>query len=146
MASDPLAQLLDVHAIVTLTEDYCWALDDKDYERLRDVFLPDATADVAESCTGVDAIIERVKRSLDPLDVTQHLVTNHRVVVDGDRATCRCQLQSQHVRRGVEGGRTYLVGGRYHDQLERTPAGWRIRHRELVITWTDGNRAVVGLP
>lgn len=145
MASDPLALLLDERAIVTITEDYCWALDDKDYERLRDVFLPDATADVAEHCAGVEAIIERVRRSLDPLDATQHLVTNHRVVVDGDRATCRCQLQSQHVRRGAEGGRTYLVGGVYTDQLERTAAGWRIRHRDLRITWTQGNRAVVGL-
>lgn len=143
MASDPLQRMLDERDIIAVTQEYCWALDDKEYERLRDVFLPDATAEVAGSCEGVDAIIERVRGALDPLDVTQHLVTNHRVEVDGDRAVCRCQLQSQHVRRAAEGGRNYLVGGHYTDHLERTAAGWRIRRRELVITWTDGNRRVV---
>jgi len=143
VSSDPLALLLDEREIVAVTLRYGWALDDRDYERLREVFLPEATADVAEPCDGVDAIIERVRRALDPLDASQHVITNHHVVVDGDQATCRSQLVAQHVRKAAEGGHTYLVGGVYTDRLERTPAGWRIRRRDLTITWTDGNRRVV---
>jgi ketosteroid isomerase-like protein len=143
MDSDQLARLLDERDIVAVTLRYGWALDDKDYERLRDVFLPDAVADVAELCEGVDAIVARVRRALDPLDASQHVITNHDVSVDGDRATCRSQLVAQHVRKAAEGGRTYVVGGFYEDLLERTPAGWRIRRRDLTITWTDGNRRVV---
>jgi ketosteroid isomerase-like protein len=143
MDDERIARLIDERDIVAVTLRYGWALDTKDYERLREVFLPDATADLTEPCNGVDAIIERVRGALDPLDRSQHVITNHDVVVDGDQATCRSQLVSQHVRKAAEGGRNYVVGGVYTDRLERTAAGWRIRHRDLTVTWTDGNRRVV---
>ena len=92
---------------------------------------------------GIESIIERISTALDPLDASQHLMGNHLVVVSGDRATCRCYLQAQHVRHGAPGGSNYIVAGRYEDDLVRTPEGWRIRRRVLVVTWTDGNVAVV---
>ena len=46
-------------------------------------------------------------------------------------------------RRGVEGGRNFVIAGRYEDRFARTSAGWRIAHRDLIVTWTDGNRRVV---
>lgn len=138
-----LTDLADERAIVALTVAYCWALDTGDYERLRDVFAPDATARLGEECAGIDAIIARVARALDPLDDSQHMVANHEVRLDGDRATCRCYFQAQHVRRAAPGGPNYMVAGRYEDDLERTPDGWRIRRRTLVPMWTEGNLAVV---
>ena len=83
------------------------------------------------------------RRGFEPLDDSQHLVATHQVRVDGDEATCRCYLQAQHVRAGVEGGDTFLFAGRYEDRFERTSDGWRIRHRTIVRMWTDGNPAVV---
>jgi uncharacterized protein (TIGR02246 family) len=134
----------DQRAIVELTIAYAWALDTRDYDELRSVFTPDATAVLrGVACEGVDAIIARISRPLDRLDATQHLVSNQQVRVDGDTGTCRTQLQSQHIRRGTEGGDTYLIGGIYDDRLERRPAGWRIVHRTLTETWTAGNPAVI---
>ena len=92
---------------------------------------------------GVDAIIERIRRALEPLDTTQHLVGNHRVRVDGDQAMHDCYLQALHVRRAADPSPNFIVGGRYEDDLVRTPAGWRIAHRRLVIQWNDGNPAVM---
>lgn len=136
--------MTDREAIIDVTIAYCWALDGKDWDALDDVFVPEATADLGRRLEGIDAIKARVRGALESLDDSQHMVATHQVRIDGDRATCRCYLQAQHVRRGVDGGETFMFAGRYEDQLVRTVAGWRIAHRDLVRMWTDGNPAVVG--
>ena len=133
----------DRQAIVDLTIAYAWALDMREFELLRHIFLPEATALLVDERTGVDSIIERVRSALEPLDASHHLIGNHQVTVDGDRATCRCYLQAQHVREGTQGGSNYIFAGRYEDDLVRTAAGWRIARRTLVRVWSDGNPAVV---
>ena len=119
-----MTNLEDRAAIIDLTARYCWALDSRNWEGLREVFLPDATAELGDGIEhGVDEIIERISGVLVPLDASQHLVANHLVTVDGDRL--------------------YLVAGGYEDELVRTPGGWRIAHRRLVVVWTEGNPGVV---
>ena len=144
-ANDPnLQTLLDEREITKLALSYCRALDTKNWSVLDDVFLPDATADLAgpSELVGIDEIRTRVRTALEHLDDSQHLVGNHEVAVDGDTATHRCYLQAQHVRRAATGGPNYIVAGRYEDRLVRTDVGWRIAHRTLVVMWTEGNLAV----
>ena len=139
-----LARAGDERAIVDLTIRYCSAIDGRRFEELRDVFLHDAVADYGRvgTCEGVDAIMATCARALGPLDASQHLVTNHQVQVDSAQASARCSFQAQHVRHGLEGGPNLVVAGTYTDELVRTDAGWRIRHRTLTVVWTDGNPAV----
>jgi ketosteroid isomerase-like protein len=134
----------DRQDIIDVAVDYTWALDSRQLERLREVFTPDATAVLrGVECAGVDAIIERIGGAILRLDATQHLVGNHQVRVDGDTATHRCQLHSQHVKAGTPGGELYVVGGYYDDRLARGPHGWRIVHRVMQQTWVEGNPAVI---
>lgn len=136
--------MADRDDIIDIAVDYTWALDTKQLDLLRDVFLPDATAMLrGVECNGIDAIIERIGGAILRLDATQHLVGNHRVRVDGDAATHRCHLQSQHVKHGTEGGDNFIVGGYYDDRFVRTPDGWRIAHRTMQQLWVEGNVAVV---
>jgi ketosteroid isomerase-like protein len=122
----------DVRAIIDLTLRYAWALDTKHIDDLDNVFAPDATGMLrGRECIGRDAIKERIGSAIGRFVVTQHITTNHQVVVDGDAATCRCQLQSQHV---METGNV-IIGGYYEDTLTRTPDGWRITHRLMEQTW-----------
>ena len=140
-----LQTLLDEREIHQVVTRYCRALDTKDWALLDDVFVPDATSDLASGRTlvGIDAIRDRIRNALHELDDSQHLVGNHEIAVDGDTATHRCYLQAQHVRTAAAGGPNYIVAGRYEDQLARTDMGWRITHRSLTVMWTDGNVAVV---
>jgi hypothetical protein len=134
----------DEKAIIDLTIAYTWALDTKHFDELRSVFAADATAMLHHvECQGVEAIIERIAGAITRLDATQHLVGNQQVRIDGETATCRTQLHSQHVKRGAEGGDNYIIGGYYDDQLRLTADGWRITHRLMEETWHEGNRAVV---
>jgi hypothetical protein len=144
---DVVAMLADRQAVIDVTIAYTWALDTKDLDGLRSVFLPTATAVLrGVSCDGADAIIARISGALARLDASQHLIGNHQVTIAGDRATCRCQLQSQHVKRGTDGGDNLIIGGIYEDELIRTEDGWRIAHRVMRQTWIEGNPAVVARP
>jgi ketosteroid isomerase-like protein len=145
MDSDATLQLLlDERNIVAVALRYCRALDTKDWPGLRTVFLDDATAQLGRpaTITGIDAIVDRIRAALEFLDVSQHLVGNHEVDVDGDSATHRCYFQAQHVRAAAEGGANYIIAGRYEDRLTRTGDDWRIAHRTLTVMWTEGNLAV----
>ena len=133
----------DRQAVADVTIAYCWALDTRDWTALEQVFLVDATARLGPECVGLDAIKERVSTALTPLDHSQHCVSNHQVHVDGDVATSRCYLVAQHTMLDAEGGANFTVAGRYEDSMERTSDGWRIRRRELTMTWTEGNPKVM---
>ena len=137
----------DEKAIIDLTIAYTWALDTKQFGELRNIFTPDASAMLhGVGCDDADAIIARISGALTRLDATQHLIGNHQVSISGDTATCRCQLHSQHLKSGTDGGETYVIGGTYDDRLVRTTDGWRISHRTMAETWHAGNRAVVRPP
>ena len=136
MATDVVA---DQQALVDLTVAYCWALDSHAFDDLDGVFLPDATAELGGALDGLDAIKQRVRDALVPLDVSQHMVATHQFTIDGDRATGRCYLHAQHVKAGEQ----YIVAGRYEDRFVRTPGGWRIEHRTLTVMWTAGDPGVL---
>lgn len=130
--------------IIDLAVRYTWALDTKEIDGLDEVFLPEATAMLrGVPCEGRDQIKARIGGAILRLDRTQHMVGNHQVTVDGDEGTHRCHLQSQHVLESAEGGVNYIVGGYYEDRVVRTPDGWRIAHRLMQQTWTEGNPGVV---
>ncbi|MEZ5218773.1 MAG: nuclear transport factor 2 family protein [Ilumatobacteraceae bacterium] len=144
-AADPTGSTrADVEAIVATTIAYTWAIDEHDWDRLRDVFDADCVAQLgSELSVGIDAIIARISRTLGPLDCSQHLLGNHEVTVAGDEARSRCYFQAQHVRVGAPGGDQLLIAGRYVDEWRRTPKGWRIARRDLISMWRSGNPAVV---
>ena len=133
----------DRQAIIDLTIKYCWTIDMRDFETLREIFLPDATGLLGDERVGIDSIIEKITTALTPLDASQHIISNHQVTVDGDTAMSRCYMQAQHVRRAAQGGANFIIAGRYQDQLVRTPNGWRIKRRELYRDWSEGNVNVV---
>ncbi len=140
-----MQSLVDERDIVRVALRYARALDTKDWALLDEVFLPDATAELGSRTLleGIEAIRRRIRTALEALDASQHLVGNHEVDVVADTATHRCYVQAQHVRRAAPGGPNYIVAGIYEDRLVRTATGWRIAHRTLSVTWTEGNLAVV---
>jgi hypothetical protein len=68
---------------------------------------------------------------------THHAITNHRVAVDGDRATIRAHVRAEHWLPAdlVESGPTcWLVVGFYDDAAVRTADGWRLANVKLSVT------------
>src|SRR5512134_218305 len=127
---DPaVRQLLDERAIVGVCVRYATAIDERDWDRLRSCFLPDAVGiyHADRPLIGYEAIEEAIRTAVTPLSRTQHLVSNFTVFLDGDEATATCYLHAQHVREGVPGGEKFVIAGVYSDRFARTDDGWRIR-------------------
>jgi 3-phenylpropionate/cinnamic acid dioxygenase small subunit len=134
-----LADRLDIEAVLTR---YAWALDSKQFDELDDVFTPDAHIDYTSSGGEAGAypdVKAWLAKVLPNFPAYQHLVTNKQITVDGDRATSRAEFYNPMVMAKRDGTTSiFFVGGEYHDQLVRTPNGWRIADRLEKSIWTDG--------
>jgi SnoaL-like domain len=109
------------------------------------LFTRDADVDYGPTMKWKD--LETFKRDFatfhGPLDGTQHTITNHQVVVDGDKANSMAYgiwRLIRHVPQG--GGNTWLGGGWYDDAWTRTPQGWRVSKRVCRVAWWEGNPRV----
>lgn len=128
---------------------YAESLDSRNWEALRTCFTPDATADYGALSggggrnDGVEDIVATCRTALTGLDASQHLLGNFQIQTDRDRASARCAMHAQHFMVSPIGGNTYIVAGTYHDELTRTPDGWRIAHRRLEPLWTEGNAGII---
>jgi len=131
-------------AIIDLLATYARAVDTKDWDLYRSVFTPDAVIDYTSS-GGIRGTPERAVQwlsdVLSPFTMTQHLVTNHHIVVDGEEATCRSDYFNP-MGMPDDGGRlkVFFVGGLYRDRLVGTSAGWQISERIEEMLWMRGGR------
>jgi 3-phenylpropionate/cinnamic acid dioxygenase small subunit len=143
--SDPLARLTDRLEINDLLIRYAVSLDSRDWAQLATCFTEDAVAEYGELAgrnDGRDEIVATCRHALEGLDASQHIVGNFVIATDGDAGTASCYLHAQHYLVSANGTNTFVVGGTYHDRLIRSPEGWRIAHRRLEVTWTDGNAGI----
>jgi SnoaL-like domain len=141
------AVLADRQAVIDRVSAYGWALDDRDWQALAACFGPHGEADYGERLgthVGGDAVAAFCRRLLDPLDSTQHVISNHQVTLGGERATLRCHVVAQHTRAAAAGGANYLIGASYHVDLVRAGESWQIRRLALQVRWQDGNPGVLG--
>ena len=137
-------QLVDKQKIIDLTIAYTWIIDRGPREKLREIFTDNAVFIIdVKNYSGVDAIINKIERTLGGLSASQHLISNHQVLIDGDNATCSCYIHAQHTLRGIEDGDNYIMAGRYIDKLIRVDTNWRITERKLILDWAEGNPKVL---
>jgi ketosteroid isomerase-like protein len=144
---DQLSVLEDKQAITDVVHRYGYALDGRNWELLATCFTPDAIGYYGgDPLQGYAAIETLCRNTLEPMSVSQHLIGNVFVTVDGDEASAQCYLHAQHVLPDTPGGDQFIFAGRYTDKLVRSPDGWRISERTLEPMWTSGNIAVLGRP
>lgn len=124
---------------------YATGVDTRDWVLYRGVFTDEVEIDM-EAFTGkpartlpADQWVAQVAVLIEELTTTQHSMTNPRVSIDGDSATCVMYVTAEH----VLGDRWYTIGGYYTDRLVRAGAGWKIGKVQLTQTWTRGDAAMM---
>jgi hypothetical protein len=129
---------------------YCFAIDRRDWEVLRDVFAPDAqiTYSGPRVCTGVNEIVAFFRATASAVAVTQHLLHTSLLQATGpDTAAGLTHVTAHHVGYDVVlpavEAATYTVTGTYDDRFARTPAGWRISRRTLTLLTSAGDPAIL---
>jgi hypothetical protein len=147
--TDELAYLTDRLAIDDLLTRYATVLDNRRWGDLGTVFTPDATLDY-RSAGGIRGSLAEVGEWLSTVlpffTWTQHLVLNRAVDLAPGADTATSHAAFSNPNGAVVDGEPwlFLVGGAYHDQLVRTPGGWRISHRVEETLWW--NNPMPGLP
>lgn len=146
-----LRWLVDRAEIAETVYLYATGIDTRDFELFRSIFTDEVGLDFGSFSGGpvevltLDQWIGRLRRVFPGFDATQHSLSNPRITVDGDRATCIVYMQAEHFLANDDGDGSYAVGGYYTDELVRTPGGWRISKVALTVLWHRGNAHIMTL-
>lgn len=133
---------------------YLWAqaIDTRDWPLLTSVLCPEFDFDYTSHRPGsagrVPAVdwVDRARKRFETMSATQHSMSNPRVEVDGDRATCRMNVTAWHIADVAAAPDWCTIGGEYRDELLRTDGRWLISLLRLDQRWAVGNPAVLDLP
>jgi hypothetical protein len=129
------ARSSDRDEIVQVLYLYARAIDAKELALLDSVFVPDAEIDYAVAggtCLPLREMVGWLRDALSMFRMTQHVIANPIIELDGDHARSTAYLTATHEQVGLSGNRTVFVDhGIYKDAWVRTSQGWRIRSRRL---------------
>jgi 3-phenylpropionate/cinnamic acid dioxygenase small subunit len=151
MADPQLQYLLDRAAISDVQLRYATGLDMRDWAAYRSIFTDEIDVDFSSVFGGAarkvsaDRWTEAAKKTVGCLKATQHMITNHVITIDGDKALCVAYVQAQHYFPNDRGESTQTMGGYYTNHFVRTPHGWKIRSCKLTLTWNTGNWGIFAL-
>lgn len=131
-------QLSDKLEIQELCSDYSEAIDQKDFDRLDDIFTPDAYIDY--SAMGGDkgdypAIKAFLENALPGFSDYYHMISNIRIHLDGDEATGRVMCFNPMGIPTEKQPHMMFLGLFYLDKYVRTENGWRIKERVEERSW-----------
>ena len=133
MAALDLEKLANRIEIDDLLTRYATAVDTKDWDLYRTCFTEDAYIDY-EAAGGIKGklpeVAEWIEKTLAMFPMTQHVVCNRVIVIDGDTATARSIFYNpMGLPDGEESQKLWFEGGYYNDKLIKTAEGWKIRER-----------------
>lgn len=146
LSAEQMSDRLEIQDLFTR---YCFAIDERDWNALDDMFTPDAQIDYTAtggSAGSLSEMKEWLNTALSPFAMSQHMVSLPRLEISGDRATSRMILFNPM---GMDDGQgnvsTFFVGVWYHDELVRTGSGWRIARRSQKLAYTHATPNAKGV-
>jgi hypothetical protein len=151
-SAEQLQWLVDRALIVETVYLYATAVDSRDWKLYRSIFTDVIDVDFSSYFQGgepgwvtvpADAWVDSASAPFAALEATQHSLSNPRVTIDGDRATCVVYMQAEHFLANREGDNYHTVGGYYTHTLVRTAAGWRLSQIKLTVRWQRGNKHIM---
>lgn len=150
--SQELKALLDREKIRDCLARLARGEDRRDATLIRACYWPDSTTDYGVFAGGFDAYLAWVVPGSDAIPVTQHVLGQSVVAIEGDAACVETQVISYHRVNMREDERDTCIGGRYLDRLERRDGEWRIAERTMLYDWyqdfgrsIDWSQGVMGL-
>jgi hypothetical protein len=137
MDEKKIQALLDRMEIIDVENRYALGVDTRDSELHGSCFAEELEVDMSGMGAGEPmkmsgkAWAEQAVSLVGMFEATQHMITNHVITIDGDRATCVAYVNAQH----YNPESIWTVVGYYTNTLERTAEGWKITKLKLTSTW-----------
>jgi hypothetical protein len=138
-----LRQISDRLEIEDVLIRYTRAIDTGEWDRLDEVFTPDADIDYTQSGGAVGSYPEVrawLAENLPVFPRRMHTLGQVEIGYDGaDAARVAAYFHNPMVLAQPDGGELLVeVGGIYHHELVRTPDGWRSRRLVEELVWKRG--------
>tara|TARA_B100000287_G_scaffold368328_1_gene364535 strand:+ start:575 stop:991 length:417 start_codon:yes stop_codon:yes gene_type:complete len=128
-----IADRLELHE---LPGRYGDAIDDRNWDRLRDIFTDDAVFDLtgvgARRLEGIDDIVHFM--NIEASHPKTHMMTN--IYVDEQEETVTMNFRIVALL-----GKGLVGTASYYDRVVKTDHGWRVQHRECMIHRRDKRNA-----
>lgn len=133
-----LQALQDRNDITDVLYRYSASVDSFDTEGVRSALADDIWAQYGngDPVVGGDALAAWIAEATATIIWQHHLLNVYHVNIDGDQATALSYLTSYQVFKENPDAAIILVA-RYHDELRRTPAGWRVSKRIMELLWGE---------
>lgn len=132
--------LADEAAIRRTLADYCWSLDQRDWELMKSVFTPDAvwSSPLEQGKrVGATSIVAGLRESRARFVRTQHLIGNVRIVpISKDAAEVTSYILGHDVRAG-EPDELVRIAAFEHDLVTKHGDAWLIAERRIEVVWRD---------
>lgn len=140
--------VIDRTEVIETVHCYASGIDRCDWRLYRSIFADEVVYDfsswsgAAAEPMASDDWVARVGDTLSLFDSTQHLLSNHRVSIDGEEARCVTYMIALH-HLVTDGDRQmHAIGGFYTNRLRRSADGWKIVACTLTVTWEMGDRGL----
>ncbi len=151
MNAAALQELVDRLQITNVVNNVAICADLHNWQGLAACFAETITVDYTSLLGGTPIqttpaeLIARWRATLSGFQATHHMITNQRIHVQGDTATCVAYVQATHYLPNPDEDPWWILGGIYTYQLARTPQGWRVTSPTLTVAWERGNRHLMAL-
>ena len=127
-----MQEISDRLEIQDLMVRYSYAIDNRDWDALDDVFTPDAHIDYSVFGGSVGNLAETkafLAEAMPMFTTLQHMVSGTTIAFDGDTANTKTQCHNPMTMGDADKPDLMVCGLWYVDKLVRTADGWRIKER-----------------
>ena len=131
-----LESMKDHWDVVDVLSRYASGIDRKDPKLYRACFAESLDVNMGgglQRGLSADLWVEQALGLVARYQSTQHIISNHSITFEGDRAFCRAEVQAQH----WNPSGAWKIGGHYDDDLVRSESGWKIHRLTLKIRWSE---------
>jgi hypothetical protein len=134
--------------VLNVVHTYSCSADARDWDTYRRLHADRIDVDfggVNDGSDGSDAaddMLRSARHLLDPVHLTQHMISNEVAIIDGDEATVTFYEQALHHHPALGDDpdtNTWVLYGRGEHRLHRTDNGWRLVAAKLVAVHHTGN-------
>jgi hypothetical protein len=126
-------ELLQKEKIRELIYSYCRAVDRFEFDRLADLYWPEAIDEHGFNDGTIPDFIRLLKEQWQAISANQHYVSNLYVKIDGDYAEAESYLYCWTITETAIGPVKRVSFGRYLDRFERRDGEWRFIKRRVTI-------------